>query len=80
MKGKTITLSSSCRDKLNSFSLPKNLGFGQIMAPIMAQSIYSNNSWSPLEIKPYAPINIDPASKFIHYGQQIFEGLKSTNE
>ena len=28
-------------------------------------------------IVPYAPLQIDPAAKVLHYAQEIFEGLKA---
>ena len=28
-------------------------------------------------IVPYGPLQIDPAAKVLHYGEEIFEGLKA---
>lgn len=33
--------------------------------------------WHDAELKPYGPIELDPASSVLHYGQEIFEGLKA---
>ena len=33
--------------------------------------------WHDAQLVPYAPIALDPATNFIHYGQSIFEGLKA---
>ncbi|MEG1548361.1 MAG: branched-chain amino acid aminotransferase [Clostridia bacterium] len=33
--------------------------------------------WHDARITPYAPFTIDPASPVLHYGQEIFEGLKA---
>ncbi|NLB46670.1 MAG: branched-chain amino acid aminotransferase, partial [Microbacteriaceae bacterium] len=33
--------------------------------------------WHDAELKPYGPIELDPASSVLHYGQEVFEGLKA---
>jgi branched-chain amino acid aminotransferase len=33
--------------------------------------------WHDAAVVPYAPLTLDPATNFIHYGQSIFEGLKA---
>ncbi|WP_125610779.1 branched-chain amino acid aminotransferase [Specibacter cremeus] len=33
--------------------------------------------WSNARIEPYGPIAMDPAAAVLHYGQEIFEGLKA---
>ncbi|ASR34845.1 branched-chain amino acid aminotransferase [Prauserella marina] len=33
--------------------------------------------WHEAELKPYGPFILDPASAVLHYGQEIFEGLKA---
>ena len=35
------------------------------------------HGWHDAELVPYGPIEMDPATNFIHYGQAIFEGLKA---
>ena len=62
---------------LNSFSLPEKLGFGTVMAPIMASCIYKNGKWEELEILPYGPIQMSPCAKVLHYAQEVFEGMKA---
>lgn len=34
------------------------------------------NGWSAPEIKPYAPLTLDPTSSCFHYCTNIFEGMK----
>jgi len=34
------------------------------------------SGWSPPEIKPYGPLNLDPACSCFHYCPNAFEGLK----
>ena len=36
-----------------------------------------NGGWHDARIEPYGPIAMDPAAAVLHYGQEIFEGLKA---
>ena len=54
------------------------LGFGKIFTDHMFIMDYSEDKgWYDPRIVPYAPIEMDPASMVLHYGQAIFEGLKA---
>lgn len=54
------------------------LGFGDILADHIFKVDYeSGKGWFNPRIEPYASIAIDPAAMSIHYGQEIFEGLKA---
>ena len=33
--------------------------------------------WHRPRVQPYGPISLDPAAAVLHYGQEIFEGLKA---
>lgn len=35
------------------------------------------NGWHDAQVKPYGPLAIDPASSVLHYGQEVFEGIKA---
>lgn len=37
----------------------------------------SSGTWANARIEPYGPIALDPAASVLHYGQEIFEGLKA---
>ncbi|GHU87616.1 branched-chain-amino-acid transaminase 1 [Clostridia bacterium] len=55
-----------------------NLGFGQIFTDHMTLIDYDErNGWHDARIVPYAPLPLDPASMVLHYGQELFEGLKA---
>ena len=62
---------------IEKFKLPEVLGFGQVMAPVMASCTYENGKWSELELLPYGPISMYPNAKVLHYAQEIFEGMKA---
>lgn len=36
-----------------------------------------NKGWHSAEVIPYGPIMMDPSSSVLHYGQEIFEGIKA---
>jgi hypothetical protein len=36
-----------------------------------------SKGWFNPRIEPYGPLAIDPAAMSLHYGQEIFEGLKA---
>lgn len=62
---------------ISDFKLPETLGFGNVMAPVMASCTYENGKWGPLEFLPYGPITMYPTAKVLHYAQEIFEGMKA---
>lgn len=55
-----------------------NPGFGKYYTDHMVVAEWSEaDGWSEAELKPYGPISLDPATMVLHYGQEIFEGLKA---
>ncbi len=52
------------------------LGFGKYVAPIMIQALYEHGKWQRCDLLPYGPLQLDPCAKVLHYGQEIFEGMK----
>ncbi|WP_277632588.1 branched-chain amino acid aminotransferase [Avrilella dinanensis] len=54
-----------------------NLKFGAQFTDHMLVCEYENGRWSEPEIKPYAPVTLDPSARIFHYGQAIFEGMKA---
>jgi len=54
------------------------LGFGDILTDHMFLMDYEKGKgWFDPRIVPYGNLSIDPAAMAIHYGQEIFEGLKA---
>jgi branched-chain amino acid aminotransferase len=72
-----IIIDPKIHDSIANFHLPETLGFGTIMAPIMASCEYDNGKWGDLSIVPYGPITMYPTAKVLHYAQEIFEGMKA---
>lgn len=72
-----VVVKPEAQAALANFTLPEELGFGRVLAPIMAMADYKNGEWGNVEIIPYGPISMQPTCKVLHYGQEIFEGLKA---
>lgn len=54
------------------------LGFGQIVSDHMFKLDYkTGEDWHDPRIVPYGPLALDPAALVLHYGQEVFEGLKA---
>lgn len=54
------------------------LGFGNYMTDHMFIMSYDKGKgWHSPKIVPYAPISLDPSAMCLHYGQEVFEGLKA---
>lgn len=54
------------------------LGFGRIFSDHMFLAEYDEGrGWHDARIVPYGPLPLDPAAMTLHYGQEIFEGLKA---
>jgi len=53
-------------------------GFGRYFTDHMVTVKYTaGRGWHDAQLRPYGPIEIDPATAALHYGQEIFEGLKA---
>lgn len=53
------------------------LTFGELFSDHMLIMDYRNKTWQKPVIEPYGPLSLSPATKFLHYGQGVFEGLKA---
>ena len=54
------------------------LGFGSIFTDHMFLMDYSaGKGWHDARIVPYGPISLSPAASVLHYGTEVFEGLKA---
>ncbi|HEX4787910.1 MAG TPA: branched chain amino acid aminotransferase, partial [Actinospica sp.] len=52
--------------------------FGQYFTDHMVTVEYTEGrGWHSAELRPYGPIALDPATSVLHYGQEVFEGLKA---
>ncbi|MDR1733848.1 MAG: branched-chain amino acid aminotransferase [Oscillospiraceae bacterium] len=54
------------------------LGFGSIFTDHMFIMNYDEGEgWHNARIVPYGPFQLDPSAMCLHYGQEVFEGLKA---
>ena len=70
----TVTKTTCPKEKPDS----STLGFGQIFTDHMFMMDYnSEKGWYDARIVPFGPIALHPAATVLHYGAEIFEGLKA---
>jgi len=56
-------------------------GFGKHYTDNMIVVEWSEaKGWSDAELKAYGPLTLDPATSVLHYGQEIFEGMKAYSQ
>lgn len=59
-------------------SAMENLKFGVQFSDHMAKAIWTpDKGWHDKQIVPYGPLSLSPAAAVLHYGQEIFEGMKA---
>ena len=51
--------------------------FGKYFTDHMVRIDYADGGWGEGQVLPYGPLTLDPATSALHYGQEIFEGLKA---
>ena len=54
-----------------------NLPFGYIRTDYNVRCYYRDGKWGEIEVSSSETINIHMAATALHYGQEIFEGLKA---
>lgn len=54
-----------------------NIGFGYIPTDYNVRCYYRDGKWGEIEVSSSDTINIHMAATALHYGQEIFEGLKA---
>src|SRR5262245_6866983 len=60
--------------------LLKDPGFGKVFTDHMVTILWTQDrGWHDAQVRARAPITLDPAAAVLHYGQEIFEGLKAFN-
>ena len=74
-----ISIHRAVQDKLKPKPADESkLGFGKIFTDHMfTMKYHDSRGWYDPRIEPYGPLVFDPAAMCLHYGQEIFEGLKA---
>lgn len=71
-----IKVTPASRSRIGNTDFDK-LDFGRTFSDHMFEMIWEDGAWSRTEIKPYGPITFTPALNALHYGQEVFEGMKA---
>ena len=54
------------------------MSFGKQFTDHMARVTWTaEGGWADRRVEAYGPLTLDPASAVLHYGQEVFEGLKA---
>ena len=74
-----IALTKALPGELRTKPVPGTpLGFGKVFSDHMFLMDYEEGKgWQHPRIEPYRPFSLDPATLVLHYGQEVFEGLKA---
>jgi Branched-chain amino acid aminotransferase/4-amino-4-deoxychorismate lyase len=71
-----IPVERTTQSRLSSIDF-KNLGFGNHISDHMLVADYKNGEWGIPKVMPFGDLPMTPAILALHYGQAIFEGMKS---
>jgi len=73
-----MSISIKLLDEGKRGSCPEEFGFGSVFSDHMfTQDYEAGRGWYDAQINPYHNISLDPSAAVLHYGQEIFEGLKA---
>ena len=73
-----LTASSHPRSAEERAKILEKPGFGLHFTDHMVAVRWEKEAgWHDAEVMPYGPISLDPAAAVLHYGQEIFEGIKA---
>ena len=72
------TPSEDARAEAEREAILANPGFGDYFTDHMVSIDWTVESgWHDAKVIPYGPLQLDPAASVLHYGQEVFEGLKA---
>lgn len=72
------TLSTAPRAAAERAAILADPGFGRHFTDHMATAEWSREAgWHDLRVRPLEPFSMHPGAGVLHYGQEIFEGLKA---
>lgn len=73
-----VTVNEAARSAAEHADIMAEPGFGKHFTDHMVDICWSEwGGWHRPRVRPYGPITLDPAAAVLHYGQEIFEGLKA---
>jgi branched-chain amino acid aminotransferase len=73
-----VTKNLAAKSRAERDAILASPGFGQKFTDHMVDICWSvGGGWHRPRVQPYGPITLDPAAAVLHYGQEIFEGIKA---
>ena len=73
-----VTKNLAARTDAERAELLVDPAFGTTFTDHMVDICWSvRGGWHRPRVQPYGPISLDPAAAVLHYGQEIFEGIKA---
>lgn len=73
-----VTRNLAARSPQERDQVLANPGFGTNFTDHMVDICWSEQGgWHRPRVQPYGPISLDPAAAVLHYGQEVFEGMKA---
>ncbi|WP_159498476.1 branched-chain amino acid aminotransferase [Microbacterium sp. 18062] len=73
-----VTKNLTARSAAEREQILQSPGFGTHFTDHMVDICWSvRGGWHRPRVQPYGPIALDPAAAVLHYGQEIFEGIKA---
>jgi branched-chain amino acid aminotransferase len=74
----SVTRNLAAKSPAEREELLKDPGFGTVFTDHTVDICWSaRGGWHRPRVQPYGPILLDPAAAVLHYGQEIFEGIKA---
>ena len=73
-----VTLSTNPKPDAEREAILEAPVFGANLTDHMVVCVWQkDHGWTSAEVVPYGPILMDPSAAVLHYGQEIFEGIKA---
>ncbi|ALJ20055.1 branched-chain amino acid aminotransferase [Microbacterium sp. No. 7] len=73
-----VTKNLAAKSTAERDAILANPGFGTNFTDHMVDICWSRGGgWHRPRVQPYGPISLDPAAAVLHYGQEVFEGVKA---
>ena len=74
----TVSRNENPRSEEERAAILADPGFGKFFTDHMVDICWSEHGgWHRPRVQPYGPISLDPSAAVLHYGQEIFEGMKA---
>ncbi|RZZ89139.1 branched-chain amino acid aminotransferase [Pseudoxanthomonas winnipegensis] len=74
----TVQPSAAARSDADRQAILAAPGFGNHFTDHMVAIRWTRaDGWHDARVQPYGPLSLDPAASVLHYGQEIFEGIKA---